>query len=268
MAEAADTREQWDAAGLSALLTAGLDKLRGQTPAEVGDKTMLDALVPAVEAFCLAARSGSSPRDAMAAAAQSAAEGAEEHEGIAGSIRPGEKPGAPHHRARRSRCHFHLLTIGGLPRRPNGGSAVGSALRGVPVVGWDKAAVAVAGPPGTRTAGRRCLRELVPPYSPSRASRNRANLQDNNTTTQPSETPIMPEAIGNLDAKDYGIGIPQTNRRLLSEGRGPSRLGHEGSAGPHLQSPQRANRNARLRPRLHHGPDAPAWSGWTSRSCR
>jgi dihydroxyacetone kinase-like protein len=77
MAEAAGTREEWDAAGLSVLLTAGLDKLRGQTPAKVGDKTMLDALVPAVEAFCQAARSGSSPRDALAAAAQSAAQGAE-----------------------------------------------------------------------------------------------------------------------------------------------------------------------------------------------
>jgi dihydroxyacetone kinase-like protein len=77
MAETADTREEWDAAGLSALLTAGLDKLRRQTPAQVGDKTMLDALVPAVEAFRQAAQGGSSPRDAFAAAAQSAAQGAE-----------------------------------------------------------------------------------------------------------------------------------------------------------------------------------------------
>jgi dihydroxyacetone kinase-like protein len=77
MAEAADTRQTWDAAGLSALLTAGLDKLRGQTAAKVGDKTMLDALVPAVESFRGAAQGGLSPRDAFAAAAQSAAQGAE-----------------------------------------------------------------------------------------------------------------------------------------------------------------------------------------------
>ena len=77
MAEAADARPTWDAAGLSALLTAGLDKLRAQTPAKVGDKTMLDALVPAVEAFRQAAQGGSSPRDALAAAADSAAQGAE-----------------------------------------------------------------------------------------------------------------------------------------------------------------------------------------------
>ncbi len=77
MAEAADTREEWDAAGLSALLAAGLEKLRGQTAAKVGDKTMLDALVPAVEAFRQGAQGGLSPRDAFAAAAQSAAQGAE-----------------------------------------------------------------------------------------------------------------------------------------------------------------------------------------------
>ena len=77
MAEAAGAREEWDAAGLSALLTAGLDKLRRQTPAQVGDKTMLDALVPAVEAFRQAAQAGLTPRDAFAAAARSAAQGAE-----------------------------------------------------------------------------------------------------------------------------------------------------------------------------------------------
>ncbi len=77
MAEAADAREKWDAAGLSVLLAAGLDKLRGQTAAQVGDKTMLDALVPAVEAFHQAAQGGSSPREAFAAAAESAAQGAQ-----------------------------------------------------------------------------------------------------------------------------------------------------------------------------------------------
>ena len=77
MAEAADAREGWDGLGLSALFTAGLEKLRGQTAAKVGDKTMLDALVPAVETFCQAAQGGSSPRDAFAAAAQAAAQGAE-----------------------------------------------------------------------------------------------------------------------------------------------------------------------------------------------
>ncbi len=58
-------------------MTAGLDKLRRQTPAQVGDKTMLDALVPAVEAFRQAAQAGLTPRDAFAAAARSAAQGAE-----------------------------------------------------------------------------------------------------------------------------------------------------------------------------------------------
>jgi dihydroxyacetone kinase-like protein len=77
MAEAAGTRETWDATGLAALWTAGLEKLGSQTPAKVGDKTMLDALVPAVDAFRQAAQGGSSCREAFAAAAQSAAQGAE-----------------------------------------------------------------------------------------------------------------------------------------------------------------------------------------------
>ena len=44
---------------------------------------------------------------------------------------------------------------------------VGNALCGVPaIVGWDKAAVAAAGPPKAKSVGRRSLRrELVPPYS-------------------------------------------------------------------------------------------------------
>ena len=80
MAEAADARPTWDAAGLSALLKAGLEKLRTQTLAKVGDKTMIDALVPAVEAFCQAAQGGLSSQDALAAAAQSAAQGAQSTE--------------------------------------------------------------------------------------------------------------------------------------------------------------------------------------------
>jgi dihydroxyacetone kinase-like protein len=77
MAEAAGAGQQWDAAGLSALWTAGLDKLCQQTPAKVGDKTMLDALAPAVESFGRAARSGLGLRHALAAAAEAAAQGAE-----------------------------------------------------------------------------------------------------------------------------------------------------------------------------------------------
>ncbi len=51
MSEAAEGHEQPDAAAMAALFEAGLAKLRAQTPAKVGDKTMLDALVPAVEAL-------------------------------------------------------------------------------------------------------------------------------------------------------------------------------------------------------------------------
>ncbi|MCT9930482.1 dihydroxyacetone kinase subunit DhaL [Planotetraspora sp. A-T 1434] len=52
---------------------AGVQKLGG---AAEGDKTMVDALAPAVRALARAVQDGSKPEDAMAAAAEAAAEGA------------------------------------------------------------------------------------------------------------------------------------------------------------------------------------------------
>ena len=50
-----------DGAAWRPLFEAGLAKLRKQTPAKVGDKTMMDAFVPAVEA-CAGCRSGPAHR--------------------------------------------------------------------------------------------------------------------------------------------------------------------------------------------------------------
>lgn len=62
---------------LGAAFAAGLKNLRLQTPAMPGDKTMVDALVPAVEALHQAAAAGQPPVAALAAAAAAAEAGAE-----------------------------------------------------------------------------------------------------------------------------------------------------------------------------------------------
>jgi dihydroxyacetone kinase-like protein len=77
MAEAAGGREEPDLAAVAAMFEAGLAKLRVQTPANVGDKTMLDALVPAVEALRRAADGGLGIQVAFARAAEAAEQGAQ-----------------------------------------------------------------------------------------------------------------------------------------------------------------------------------------------
>jgi dihydroxyacetone kinase-like protein len=77
MSEAVGGSETLDSPGLAAAFSAGLAKLRAQTPAQVGDKTMVDALAPAVEALCRAAQSGAEPTVLLAEAADAAQRGAE-----------------------------------------------------------------------------------------------------------------------------------------------------------------------------------------------
>lgn len=62
-----------DAAGLAAALRAGLDGIVARGKAEAGDKTMFDAMAPAVDAFDAAIAGGAD----LTAAARSAAEAAE-----------------------------------------------------------------------------------------------------------------------------------------------------------------------------------------------
>jgi dihydroxyacetone kinase-like protein len=66
-----------DGVALAAAFEAGLAKFRAQTPAAVGDKTMLDALAPAVEAVRASAGQGLPIKEALAEAAQAAKQGAE-----------------------------------------------------------------------------------------------------------------------------------------------------------------------------------------------
>jgi dihydroxyacetone kinase-like protein len=66
-----------DSAALAELFSAGLEGVRRRTKATPGDKTMLDALVPAVDRLKAAAESGASIEEALCEAADAAAAGAE-----------------------------------------------------------------------------------------------------------------------------------------------------------------------------------------------
>jgi dihydroxyacetone kinase-like protein len=77
MGQAAGAKADLDTGALAGMLEAGLAGLREQTPAKPGDKTMLDALVPAVEAFRTAAAAGAGLSAAMQTAAQAADRGAQ-----------------------------------------------------------------------------------------------------------------------------------------------------------------------------------------------
>lgn len=74
MQEAAPAGEEIDAAGLKAIFAKALEELNDMSGAKVGDKTMMDALIPASEA--IAAYTGDES-GLFTVAAKAAAEGAE-----------------------------------------------------------------------------------------------------------------------------------------------------------------------------------------------
>ena len=65
-----------DAAALAATFEAGLAKVQKQSKAQVGDKTLMDALIPAVEAMRAVADGGSGVDGALTQAAEAAEKGA------------------------------------------------------------------------------------------------------------------------------------------------------------------------------------------------
>jgi len=77
MSEAANEKVSLDVPELATVFTHALASVRKQTQAEPGDKTLLDALIPAVEAFRSAADAGKGPALALADAATAAEQGAE-----------------------------------------------------------------------------------------------------------------------------------------------------------------------------------------------
>lgn len=76
MASAAEGLEALDAGDVAALFEAGLTGMRAQTKAQPGDKTLIDALVPAVEALRAAAEPGADILEALHLAAEAAEAGA------------------------------------------------------------------------------------------------------------------------------------------------------------------------------------------------
>jgi phosphoenolpyruvate---glycerone phosphotransferase subunit DhaL len=77
MATGAGDRTELDAAGFAAALRAGLDGVVARGKAAPGDKTMLDALVPAVDALDARLGEGNGLRDALRAAADAADAGSD-----------------------------------------------------------------------------------------------------------------------------------------------------------------------------------------------
>ncbi len=76
MQEAAPEGEEIGVADLQAVFAQGLEEMNDMSGAKVGDKTMMDALIPASEA--IAGYTGSDVQGLFTAAAQAAAKGAED----------------------------------------------------------------------------------------------------------------------------------------------------------------------------------------------
>lgn len=75
MQENAPDGDEIDTAGLQAIFARALEALNEMSGAQVGDKTMMDALIPASEA--IAAYTGNDEQELFAAAAEAATQGAE-----------------------------------------------------------------------------------------------------------------------------------------------------------------------------------------------
>ncbi len=75
MGQSADGKSELDARELRDALAAGVEGVRQRGRAQPGEKTMLDALVPALEALDAALAAGSDNRAAWEAAARAAEEG-------------------------------------------------------------------------------------------------------------------------------------------------------------------------------------------------
>ena len=76
MQEAAPEGDEIDVAGLQAMFARALEELNDMSGAKVGDKTMMDALIPASQA--IAAYEGTGEDGLFQVAAQAAAQGAED----------------------------------------------------------------------------------------------------------------------------------------------------------------------------------------------
>jgi len=76
MSEALGEKQELDAAGLAAMFEAGLKSVERQTKAKIGDKTMIDALAPAVAVLRDGAEKGKGIPEILRDAADAAQRGA------------------------------------------------------------------------------------------------------------------------------------------------------------------------------------------------
>jgi phosphoenolpyruvate---glycerone phosphotransferase subunit DhaL len=76
MSEALDGKQMLDATGVAEMFEDGLQAVQRQTKAKVGNKTMIDALVPAVAAVREGANRGNDISEMLRHAAESAGQGA------------------------------------------------------------------------------------------------------------------------------------------------------------------------------------------------
>jgi phosphoenolpyruvate---glycerone phosphotransferase subunit DhaL len=76
LSEATGSKAEFDATSLAEAFDAGLGTLARQTRAQVGDKTMMDAFLPAIQAMRHAAQTSPNIGQVLSAAAAAASEGA------------------------------------------------------------------------------------------------------------------------------------------------------------------------------------------------
>lgn len=80
MGEALEDMDSVDSDGLVSMLKGSLEAMEDITTAKVGDKTMMDALIPAVEAAVAAGQAGGDVMAVLTAAKEAAVRGAKESE--------------------------------------------------------------------------------------------------------------------------------------------------------------------------------------------
>ena len=208
MSEAVGGSETLDSRGLAAAFEAGLAKLRAQTPAKSGDKTMVDALVPAVEALRQAAEPAAEPPACSPRPPRPPSAGAEStsdlqarfgRAGTSARARSATSIPAP----RRSRCSS--------PASATGRSRDWSTLR------------------SCRPLALVSLRRHNGPFPDSTSSLLTPELLPSCLKQPTTSTP-----------KTTASAFPQKHRRFLPQGLGPSRLGHERPAGTRSSTPRAA----------------------------
>ena len=77
----------------------------------------------------------------------------------------------------------------------------------------------------------------------------------------------MPDADGQKDTKDYGLGIPQDSQGYYLKGAANLDWGMKDRLCAVFSPASGKTVMLGVRPRLHHGPHQAAWNAWTSGSC-